>query len=325
MTNLVISATSADGTVDLIGCTVTTSVTKTSSAYTVFRGCDLSSATLSVTGAGNTILIGGNYGSLTVNNASAGVLAKAVITMGPTTLTAGTLQISDTIVYSATNSSNAITQSAGSVLTLNNSQILIPTLTNVARVNLGGFYSILHSVYDKANSALSGTSLNAISYSQYINADKVTLSSGGSLVFPDSTIQITAAAPYVYSNAAFIHANAAFDVANNSIDTYVRAHANASYNTANAAFVRANSSVFSITANSYEIYTNTSTGNIQIGLANVNASIGTYGGATAIPVINVDGYGRVQSVSNTTITVPPGTYIFPNTGQLTTNSNFGNV
>jgi hypothetical protein len=231
MTNLVISATAANGTVDLIGCTVTTAITKTSSAYTVLRGCDLSSATLSVTGAGNTILVGGNYGSLTVNNASAGVLAKSVITMGPTTLTAGTLQIADTIVYSATNSSNAITQNAGSVLTLNNSQILIPTLTDVARVNLGGFYSILHSVYDKPNSTFGGTSLNAISYSQYINADKVTLSSGGSLVFPDSTIQITAAAPYAYSNAAYNHANSGF------------IQANAAFNTGNAAFVRANNSL----------------------------------------------------------------------------------
>ena len=245
MTNLVISATAATGTIDLIGCTVTTSATKTSSAYTVFRGCDLSSATLSVTGAGNTILIGGNYGSLTVNNASAGVLAKAVITMGPTTLTAGTLQISDTIVYSATNSSNAITQSVGSVLTLNNSQILIPTLTNVARVNLGGFYSILHSVYDKANSALSGTSINSISYSQYINADKVTLSSGGSLVFPDSTIQTTAAAPYAYSNASFVQANASFIIANSAAiaANTPSSVANNAWNTANAAFIRANNSL----------------------------------------------------------------------------------
>ena len=266
ITNLVISATAATGTVDLIGCTVSTSVTKTSSAYTVLRSCDLSSATLSVTGAGNTILIGGNYGSLTVNNASAGVLAKAVITMGPITLTAGTLQIADTIVYSATNSSNAITQSAGSVLTLNNSQILTPTLTNVARVNLGGFYSILHSVYDKANSTLSGTSLNAISYSQYINADKVTLSSGGSLVFPDSTIQITAAAPFAYANAGFLHANSGFIQANSAF-----IHANSAYNSqnatgqyANAAFIRANNS---LDANNG----GTATGNISI-LANLTAS-----------------------------------------------------
>ena len=175
MNNLVISAGSADGSVDIIGCTVSTAASKTSSAYTVFRGCDLSSATFNVTGAGNVIMVGGNYFTVTVNNAAAGVLAKAVISMGPTTLTAGTMQISDTLVYSATNTANAITQSAGSVLTLNNSQTLIPNLTNVSRNSFGGFYSILHSVYDNTNSTFGGTSLNAISYSQYINADRLIL------------------------------------------------------------------------------------------------------------------------------------------------------
>jgi cytoskeletal protein CcmA (bactofilin family) len=173
MDNLVISGTSANGSIDLIGCTVTTAVTKTSTAYTNFRGCDLSSSTLSITGAGTVVLVGGNYGTVTVNNASAAVLAKAVISMGPTTLTAGTLQLSDSLVYSATNTSNAITQSAGSFLTLNNCQTLIPNLTNVTRNSFGGYYSILHSVYDKANSTFSGTSLNAIDYSQYINADNL--------------------------------------------------------------------------------------------------------------------------------------------------------
>jgi hypothetical protein len=173
MNNLVISATSATGSVDIIGCTITTATTKTSSAYTVFRGCDLSSSTLSITGTGTVILVGGNYFTVTVNNAAAGVLSKAVVSMGPVTLTAGTLQLSDTLVYSATNTSNAITQSAGSVLTLNNSQTLIPNLTNVSRNSFGGFYSILHSVYDKPNSTFTGTSLNSISYSQYINADRI--------------------------------------------------------------------------------------------------------------------------------------------------------
>jgi len=176
MTNLVISANSSVGTVDLIGCTVSTATTKTSNAYTVFRGCDLSSSTLSITGAGTVVLGGGNYYTLTINNASAAVLAKAVISMAPITLTAGTLQLSDSLVYSATNTSNAITQSAGSFLTINNCQILIPDLSNVARNSFGGYYSILHSVYDKANSTFGGTSLVAISYSQYINADRLILS-----------------------------------------------------------------------------------------------------------------------------------------------------
>jgi phage baseplate assembly protein gpV len=120
-------------------------------------------------------MVGGNYFTVTVNNAAASVLAKAVVSMGPVTLTAGTLQLSDTLIYSANNTSNAITQSAGSVLTLNNSQTLIPDLSNVARNSFGGFYSILHSVYDKANSTFGGTSLSAISYSQIINAEKINL------------------------------------------------------------------------------------------------------------------------------------------------------
>jgi hypothetical protein len=175
MTNLVITADNTTGTVDLIGCTVTTAVTKTSSAYTVFRGCDLSSSTMSITGGGTTILNGGNYFTLTVNNAAAGVLAKSVVSMGPVTLTAGTLQLSDTLIYAAANTANAITQSAGSVITVNSCQTLIPDLTNVARNSFGGFYSILNAVYDKANSTFAGTSLSSILYSQNINADALTL------------------------------------------------------------------------------------------------------------------------------------------------------
>jgi hypothetical protein len=197
MTNLVVSATSATGSVDIIGCTVTTATTKTSTAYTVFRGCDLSSSTLSITGGGTTALIGGNYFTLAVNNAAAGVLAKTIVSMGPVTLTLGTLQLSDTLIYSATNTSYAITQSAYSVLTINNCQTLIPDLSNVSRISLNGFYSILSAVYDKPNSILaalsaSGGSLNSIIYDQYINADRLILSSGGRITFPDATYQTTA-------------------------------------------------------------------------------------------------------------------------------------
>jgi hypothetical protein len=180
MTNLVISADDTTGTVDIIGCTVTTATTKTSTAYTVFRGCDLSTSTMSITGAGSTVLVGGNYFTLAVNNAAAGVLAKSAVTMGPVTLTAGTLQLSDTLIYAAANTANAITQSAGSVITVNNCQTLIPSLTNVARNSFGGFYSILNAVYDKANSTFAGTSLASIVYSQYINADSVTLAASTS-------------------------------------------------------------------------------------------------------------------------------------------------
>ena len=138
-------------------------------------------------------MIGGNYYTLTVNNAAAAVLAKTVISMGPVTLTAGTLQLSDTLIYSATNTSNAVTQSAGSVLTLNNTQTLIPDLTNVARNSFGGYYSIIHSIYDKLNSTFGGTSLNSISYSQYINADRFITQGGTSTQYVkgDGTLDST--------------------------------------------------------------------------------------------------------------------------------------
>jgi hypothetical protein len=199
MTNLVIAANSSVGTVDLIGCTVSTATTKTSGAYTVFRACDLSSSTLNITGGGSVVIVGGNYGNVTVANTSAGVLAKAVVTMGPTTLTSGTMQISDTLVYAASNTASAITQSAGSVLTLNNSQTLIPDLSNVARNTFGGFYSILHSVYDKTNSTFTGTSLAAIDHSQHLNIDK--------LIVGNTTINVAITSTAITSNATLATGN----------------------------------------------------------------------------------------------------------------------
>ena len=184
ITNLVIDATSAFGTVDIVGCAISTATTKTSTAYANFRACDLSVSSLSITGGGIVALVGGNYGTVTVNNASASVLAKAVVTMGPVTLTAGTLQLAETVVYSATDTSNAITQSAGSVVTLYNSQTLIPALTSVARNSFGGYYSIINSVYDKTNTTFGGISLSSVSYNQLVNADRLTLngSTSGSTI-----------------------------------------------------------------------------------------------------------------------------------------------
>jgi hypothetical protein len=196
---------------------------------------------------------------------------------------------------------------------------------NVTGTYANNAYTTANASFIQANASFDfGNSTYIYSNSGFLKTNTA-FQHANSAYDSQNTTGLYANSAFNQTNLAFAHANSAFNAANNAIDGYVRPHANASYNTANAAFAKANAAVFSITANSYEIYTNTSTGNIQIGLANVNASIGTYGGATAIPVINVDGHGRVLSVSNTTISVPPGTYIFPNTNQLTTNANFGNV
>jgi hypothetical protein len=60
-------------------------------------------------------------------------------------------------------------------------------------------------------------------------------------------------------------------------------------------------------------------------LTTTGVAAGVYGGSTAIPVITVDTQGRLSSASNTTITIPPATAVFANSGQLTANSSTGNV
>jgi len=60
-------------------------------------------------------------------------------------------------------------------------------------------------------------------------------------------------------------------------------------------------------------------------LTNTGVSAGTYGGTSAIPVIVVNTEGQLTSATNVSISIPPSTSLFPNTGQLTSNSSTGNV
>jgi hypothetical protein len=83
---------------------------------------------------------------------------------------------------------NAITTAIGSIISIANSQIIVPTFQNVARVSLGGIYSELNTVYDRPNSTLSAYatsggfqvsgSANSIVYSQFMNADRVIVQNG---------------------------------------------------------------------------------------------------------------------------------------------------
>jgi hypothetical protein len=55
-------------------------------------------------------------------------------------------------------------------------------------------------------------------------------------------------------------------------------------------------------ANSGQLTTNTATGVVAVGLATSGAIAGSYGSGTQTPVLTIDAYGRVTSVSATTIT-----------------------
>jgi len=57
----------------------------------------------------------------------------------------------------------------------------------------------------------------------------------------------------------------------------------------------------------------------------VSITPGTTGNSTSIPSITVAANGRIIAISNTSITVPPGTSIYANSGQLTANASTGVV
>jgi len=68
-----------------------------------------------------------------------------------------------------------------------------------------------------------------------------------------------------------------------------------------------------------------STGTITGTLASTGVTTGTYGGSSAIPVITINAGGQITYAGNASITIPPSTAIFANSGQLTANASTGNV
>ena len=186
MTNLTITASAGTGNVNILNCEVSGTLTKSSNSdYTLIRFCDI--GTTNITGGNLVAIFGGNPNFITVNGASARVIVKNAVTVAPV-LTAGGLTFADSIILSTGATSNAFTTAAGTLTTLANSQIIVPTFDNVARVSLSGFYSILNCVFDKPNSTLvalsaTGGSTNSIDYFQFINADKFITQGGTSLQY----------------------------------------------------------------------------------------------------------------------------------------------
>ena len=182
MLNLVINSTTP---IYITNCTVDTQTTITNTGYLEITGSSLQCVSgVTITGASSAVIFNSStVWGLVVNNASATVIVRNSPQVLVATVTAGTLAMSNSLVFSATNTGNAITTSAGSVVTLSNLNILIPSGANVARVSLSGFYSIIDVVFDKPSStlvALSGTggSTGSVDYFQYINADRLLMQNG---------------------------------------------------------------------------------------------------------------------------------------------------
>jgi hypothetical protein len=157
--------------------TVTGQFTKSSSGYVEVDDCELQvTGNVLISGSGSISIVGNKINNLVVNNAGAAVLVKGADDCVMPQVTAGSLNIVDSIIRASSNTANAVTASAGTVVTLMNNQIVTPAADNVARVSIAGYHSIISLVYDKANSTLSN-SLNSVAYFQTANVDSL-VSSG---------------------------------------------------------------------------------------------------------------------------------------------------
>ena len=157
--------------------TVDGQFTKSSSGYVEVDDCELQvTGNVLISGSGSISIVGNKINNLVVNNAGAAVLVKGADDCVMPQVTAGSLNIVDSIIRASSNTANAVTASAGTVVTLMNNQIVTPAADNVARVSIAGYHSIISVVYDKANSTLSN-SLNSVAYFQTANVDSL-VSSG---------------------------------------------------------------------------------------------------------------------------------------------------
>lgn len=135
-----------------------------------------------------------------------------------------------------------------------------------------------------------------------------------------------------YSEAAYNEANTASTVADNAylqslagIDSAQNAYTQA--NTAATNIVATNSyAVSSFTkANSADILATASYAQANTDYTNISTTAGVYGGESQIPVITLSANGRVSGITNTTISIPAGTSVYGNTGQITANTSTGVV
>jgi hypothetical protein len=180
------------GNTYISNCTVDTRVIKSGSNYVEIINSELQCTSgVQITGAGTVSIVGNKCWSVAVSNAAASVLIKDCFQVITPSVTAGSLQFDGCAIFAVAPTTNAITTSVGTNITLANSFVLNSAGTSVERVSLLGSYSILNLVYDKANSTLTGTNLNAIDYFSVINAETLTSGKIGVNTTPDATVGLS--------------------------------------------------------------------------------------------------------------------------------------
>jgi filamentous hemagglutinin len=304
--------------------TVTEQFTKSSSGYVEVDDCELQvTGNVLISGSGSISIIGNKINNLVVNNAGAAVLVKGADDCLMPQVTAGSLNIVDSIIRASSNTANAVTASAGTVVTLMNNQIVTPAADSVARVSIAGYHSIISLVYDKANSTLSN-SLNSVVYFQTANVDSLVSSgniTGGNIL----TAGIVSATGNITANYFFGNGSQLTGLSSGVQSSIANGTSNVNIATANGnATITANAVTYTFGTNS----TLTLPGGSQIRPLGANLDIiagtGSYVNLTtsdessSVGVDNGGGY----------IVTAGGTWDFGTTGNLTAPGNVsvvGNV
>jgi hypothetical protein len=148
-------------------------------SYVEFTDCDAENGNVAVTSASAFTVLQGNLNRLQIGNANAIVTVQdTVFTAGNVVVTAGTLLLNNAIMVAAAANTNVITSSAGTAVYIAYTGINTSAGT-LGRISLGGFYSLIASVFDPVNSTLTGIPIGTPTYSDtLVSLTSVTAVSG---------------------------------------------------------------------------------------------------------------------------------------------------
>ena len=156
---------------------INVSLNLSSNGYFLCSLCDLQgtsgTAVTNVTGSGQKIFIQSyNSATTTINNVSANVSFQNNINSGAITLTNGVFSANNSVIYSLTNTSNAITSAFGTTCLLQNVNLLTPSATP-ARCSLAGNYGFRTCYYDNTNSTLTGTNTPSTTFNDALQSRNI--------------------------------------------------------------------------------------------------------------------------------------------------------
>jgi len=159
-----------------IGASILTgSFTKSAGEFTQFDQTNIDGSICSIASAGQVTFNNGIQNLVQVSNASAVVSITDSISAEVLTVTAGTVVVNNSYLYSAAATTPAVITSAGSAVYLYNSHCITPVGT-LARISMAGFWTVNDTQYDRANSTLTGTNLATISHFDAVTVVGATVS-----------------------------------------------------------------------------------------------------------------------------------------------------